>query len=167
MENKKYENAVSAEIAKKLKDGFIEITVPEDKAEIFKRIITPEKLTTLETKNLDELFNTSKVVSGVIFEDPRPEERRVYVDRVIYFPNFDYDRIMEDAREYASNQPINEPLFYTDAEVFVTQIDSGELTSEELAKIQKTPSYSYYIKHAKKDSSEQSNSKPTQPGDEN
>ncbi|MBR3885804.1 MAG: hypothetical protein IKJ33_05060 [Clostridia bacterium] len=155
MEKNFYENAslaIAQEVEKRKKDGFIEINEPEAKAGILARLI-PIKIA--DEKELENIFNTSKVVSGVVFRDVT--DKLVYVDRVVFFPNTEYPIVMEDAHEYAPNQKINEPIIKTNAEVFETKIDSGELVQEELDKLKTSPAYDYYIKKV---------AKPTERGEE-
>ena len=137
--------------------GYVEISNfnPLQKMDIFYRLF-PHDHKALEASgaDIDDVFYASKLLSYVVFKDPTT--KTVSVQRVLLYPNLDYLRIKEDAHEYAPNEKIDAPVYNTNGEYFETTIDSGELTKEELERIQKSPSYEYYDKHVK----------PSQPGDQ-
>lgn len=156
MDNKQlYTQLVNEEVKKRLKDGFIEITVPEEKAEILSRLLSQSEAMSLDGKNADEIYNLSRVVSGVILVNPIPKENNVYIERHIYFPNEDYDRIMEDIREYATNDKYTVSPVSSNAEVLSTTIESGDLKTQEMEKIQKSHGYAVYKKLSENNSESQ------------
>ena len=146
MDNKLYQEQVNEEISKKLKEGFIEIKDQKDKADILSRLLSHSSVISLDSKTLDQFYDLSRVISGVVLVNPIPEENQVYVERHVYFPNEDYDRIMEDLHEYATNDHYIISPVSSNAEVLSTTIESGELKTEELEKIQKSHAYSTYKK---------------------